>query len=79
MTKDRLGKTLATIGGAIKPVLATAEAAADDEAGAAIRIEQTRYEREVLDFESEIRRRRDQMHSQHLENMRIALGVEAAQ
>jgi hypothetical protein len=48
MVKERLGKTLATIGGAIKPVLATAEAAADDETGAAVRIEQTRYERQIL-------------------------------
>jgi hypothetical protein len=55
--KQRLGKTLATIGGAIKPVLATQEAAEDDQTGGAMRIEQTRYERQILDFESEIRRR----------------------
>jgi hypothetical protein len=45
--KQRLGKTLTTIGGAIKPVLATAEAAADDQVGASVRIEQTRYERQI--------------------------------
>ena len=70
MNKQRLGKTLTTIGGTIKPVLATPEAAADDQTGAAVRIEQTRYERQILDFESEIRRRRDAMHAEHLENMR---------
>jgi hypothetical protein len=62
--QQRLGKTLATIGGAIKPVLATAEAAADDQTGGAMRIEQARYERQILDFESEIRRRRDAMHAE---------------
>ena len=35
-----------------------------------MQIEQTRYERAILDFESEIRRRRDAMHQEHLEAMK---------
>jgi len=79
MVKQRLGKTLSVIGGTIKPVLATEEAAADDQTGGAMRIEQLRYERQILDFESEIRRRRDAMHAEHLANMRDILGQEAAE
>ena len=44
-----------------------------------MRIEQLRYERQILDFESEIRRRRDAMHAEHLANMRDILGQEAAE
>ena len=43
--KQRLGKTLTTIGGTIRPVLATEATAADDQTGGAMRIEQLRYER----------------------------------
>lgn len=60
-------------------MLATAEAAADDQTGGAMRIEQARYKRQILDFESEIRRRRDAMHAEHLANMRDILGQEAAE
>jgi hypothetical protein len=77
--KQRLGKTLTTIGGTIRPVLATEATAADDQTGGAMRIEQLRYERQILDFESEIRRRRDAMHGEHLEAMRAILGQEAAE
>jgi hypothetical protein len=59
-------------------VLATQEAAEDDQTGGAMRIEQTRYERQILDFESEIRRRRDAMAAEHLSNMRDILGQEEA-
>jgi hypothetical protein len=44
-----------------------------------VRIEQARYERAVLDFETEIRRRRDAMHAEHLANMRAIFEQEAAQ
>lgn len=58
-------------------VLSTKEAAAADETGAAIRIEQARYERGLLDFEAEVRRRRDAMHAEHLDDMCEFLGGEA--
>ena len=54
-------------------VLSTEQAARDDAIGAAMRIEETRYERAILDFETEIRRRRDAMRAEHLENMRVIL------
>jgi hypothetical protein len=59
-------------------VLATPAAAADDQTGAAVRIEQTRHERAILDFEASVRRERDRMSAEHLENMRQILGQEAA-
>jgi hypothetical protein len=48
-------------------LLSTPEAAAQDYTGAALW--QSRHERAVLDFETEIRKRRDAMHAEHLANM----------
>jgi hypothetical protein len=83
VNRNRIGKIinppLAQYGSVIPAVLTNSESAADDETGTAVRIEQTRYERAVLDFESEIRRRRDAMHSEHLMLMRAALNGEAAE
>jgi hypothetical protein len=62
----KLGKPLTATGQA---VLATKEAAANDETGAAMQIERARHERTVLDFEVEVRKRRDAMHAEHLERM----------
>jgi hypothetical protein len=36
-------------------------------------LEHTRYERAFLDFEIEVRRRRDVMHAEHLANMQAIL------
>jgi hypothetical protein len=49
-------------------------AAAADETGAAMRIEQVRYERAILDFETGARRRRDAMHATHLANIEAVYG-----
>jgi hypothetical protein len=55
-------------------ILATAKAAADDESGAAVRIEETRYERAILDFEARgVRRERDRIIAEYLENQRVIL------
>ena len=69
MNKPKLGKGLAALTASGHAVLSTNEAAAADETGAAMRIEQTRYERAILDFETGARRRRDAMHAEHLSNM----------
>jgi hypothetical protein len=34
-----------------------------------MRLEQTRYERSILDFEASVRRERDRMHADHLARM----------
>lgn len=82
--RDRLGRLsrptpLAAYGATIPAVLTTDDAAADDTTGASVRIEQARYERAILDFESEVRRRRDAMRAEHLMNMRHALDGQAAE
>jgi len=77
MNKPKLGKGLAALTGTA--ILATAQAAADDQTAAACRIEETRYERAILDFEASVRRERDRMRAEHLENMRVILGQEAAE
>ena len=69
MGKQKLGNGLAALTAA-PAILATKEASTAGETGAAMRIEQTRYERAVLDFEAEVRRRRDAMHAEHLANMK---------
>jgi hypothetical protein len=69
MTKPKLGRGLAALTASGPAVLATKEAAAADETGAAMRLEQTRYERAILDFETSIRRERDRMHREHLASM----------
>ncbi len=75
-SKQKLGKGLAALTASGPAILSTEEAAAADETGAAMRIEQTRYERAILDFEAEVRRRRDAMHAEHLENMRTIFAEE---
>ena len=72
MAKNKLGRGLAAMTSTC-PALSTEQAARDDAIGAAMRIEETRYERAILDFETEIRRRRDAMRAEHLENMRVIL------
>lgn len=59
---------------AVPAVLATPAAAANDHTGAAVRIEQTRYERAILDFEASVRRERDRMSAEHFQAMRVILG-----
>jgi hypothetical protein len=75
MAKPKLGRGLAALTGTA--VLATTEAAADDQTGAAMRIEQTRYEQQILDFEASVRRERDRMRAEHLEAMGAILGEAA--
>jgi hypothetical protein len=70
MGKQSLGKGLAALTASGAAILSTKEVAAADETGAAMRIEQLRYERAILDFETEIRRRRDAMTAEHLERMK---------
>jgi hypothetical protein len=48
-----------------------------DDAKARASCEQASYERAILD--SEIKRRRDRLRREHLENMRTILGKEAAE
>ncbi|TPV98761.1 MAG: hypothetical protein USCAAHI_01793 [Beijerinckiaceae bacterium] len=75
--KSKLGKGLSALTGT---VLATPQAAENDQVASACRIEETRYERAILDFESAVRRERDKMRNEHLEAMRIALnGQEEAE
>jgi hypothetical protein len=69
MTNPKLGRGLAALTASGTAVLATKEAAAADEVGAAMRLEQTRYERAILDFEASVRRERDRMHADHLARM----------
>jgi hypothetical protein len=69
MAKPKLGRGLAALTASGPAVLATPEVAAADETGAAMRLEQTRYERAILDFETSIRRERDRMHADHLARM----------
>jgi hypothetical protein len=69
MKSPKLGRGLAALTASGPAVLATKEAAASDETGAAMRLEQTRYERTILDFETSVRRERDQMHADHLARM----------
>ncbi len=77
MANTKLGKGLAALT-AVPATLSTPEASEHDQTGAAIRIEQTRYERLVLDFETEIRRRRDARHAEHIANM-AAIFAEAGE
>jgi hypothetical protein len=74
--KQKLGRGLAALTGTA--VLATPQAAADDDTGAAVRIEQLRHERAVLDSEAAVRHECDRMSAEHLENMRVIL-AEAAE
>jgi hypothetical protein len=69
MKSPKLGRGLAALTASGPAVLATNEAAAADETGAAMRLEQLRFERATIDFESEIRRQRDAMHADHLARM----------
>jgi hypothetical protein len=69
ITKQKLGRGLASLTASSPAILATNEAAAADETGAAMRLEQTRYERAILDFETSVRRQRDAMHADHLARM----------
>jgi hypothetical protein len=69
MKSPKLGRGLAALTASGPAILSTNEAAAADETGAAMRLEQTRYERQVLDFESSVRRERDSMHADHLARM----------
>jgi hypothetical protein len=78
MSKQKLGRGLAALTASGPAVLATNEAAAADETGAAMRLEQTRYERAILDFETSVRRERDRMHAEHLARM-AAIFQEAAE
>jgi hypothetical protein len=73
MTKPKLGRGLAALTASGPAILATKEAAAADEVGAAMRLEQIRFERATIDFESEIRRQRDRMHREHLASMAAIL------
>ncbi len=72
-------RQLTKFGSAIPATLSTPEATADDETGAAEHMEYQRYERAILDFEHEVRKRRDAMRREHLENMRIILSPEEEQ
>ena len=56
-----------------RAILATAQAAEDDATAAAIRNEHLRYEREVIDFETQVCRSRDAMKRGHLENLSAIL------
>jgi hypothetical protein len=76
MVKSKLGRGLAALTGTA--VLATPEASANDETGSAMRLEQHRYERAILDFESSVRRERDRMSAEHLGNQREILGQQEA-
>lgn len=70
MAKPKLGKGVAALTATGPAILSTNEAAAAaDETGAAIGVEQAKYERAVLDFETEVRRHRDAMRAEHLANM----------
>jgi hypothetical protein len=69
MKSPKLGRGLAALTASGPAILATKEAAAADETGAAMRLEQTRYERAILDSETSIRRERDRMHADHLARM----------
>jgi hypothetical protein len=69
MTKTALGKGLASLTAGGPAVLSTPEAAAHDETSAAMRVEQARYEREILDFENMVYRRREEMCAKHFEAM----------
>jgi hypothetical protein len=78
MKSPKLGRGLAALTASGPAILATKEAAAADEVGAAMRLEQTRYERAILDFEASVRRERDRMHADHLARM-ASIFQEAAQ
>jgi hypothetical protein len=69
----RLGKGLASLTANTPATLSTPEAAAHDETAAAVNIENARYERAILDFETESRRRRDAMCAEHFDRMRPSL------
>ncbi len=73
MPKPKLGRGLAALAGGGTAILSTKDAAADDGTGAALFVEQQRHERAALDFETEVRRRRDAMKAEHLEIMRSIL------
>jgi hypothetical protein len=73
---QKLGRGLAALT-AVLATLSTPEAAEQDQTGASFRLEQARYERAILDFEVEVRKRRDAMHSEHLANMAAIFGEAA--
>lgn len=75
MAKSKLGRGLSTLTASGPAVLSTEQAAMHDETHAAAAIERARYERCVLDFESEIYRRRDAMRAEHLSNMQEIFAV----
>ena len=58
MADKKLGRGI-TLAGKVPVIHSTPTALADDETNAAVQIENVRYERAILDFESEIRRRRE--------------------
>lgn len=67
-------KKLATLVSAVPTVHATPAAIDDDQTGASCRIEQDRYERRILDFETAVRHERDRLRGEHLTAMRTILG-----
>jgi hypothetical protein len=71
-------KKAMTLSSAIAPVLATEQAAEDDQTASAMHIEHARFERAVLDFEAAIRGERDRLQREHLGNVRSIL-AEAAE
>lgn len=74
MAKPKCSKGLAALTASCPAVLSTKQAAAADKTHAAAALERARYERCLLDFESEIYRRRDAMRAEHLENMQEIFG-----
>jgi hypothetical protein len=70
-------KKLATLPGSIPAIHSTPEALDDDHTSAAMRLEDLRYERAILDFESAVRHERDRMSAEHLENQRTILSEAA--
>jgi hypothetical protein len=72
----KLGKGLAALT-TVPATLSTPEAASNDETGSAVRLEQSRYEQAILDFEVEVRKRRDALCAEHLERMAAILSEPA--
>jgi hypothetical protein len=71
-------KKAITLSASVPAVLATAEAAEDDATALAMRVEENRYERVILDFECAIRHERDRLRAEHLGNVRSIM-AEAAE
>ena len=74
MSKTKLSKDLAAWKLNAAPILSTKQADADDETGANLAVEQASYERAILDFETKVRRERDEMRFEHLARVRLILG-----